>query len=150
MRNKTLVALAVAAAMLPLAIQPAMAQQSRPGGGPQAMFEQFDGNNDGVVTRDEVAAFRAERFQQADINGDGLLNREELATAQAQWRLDRLIGVLDTDGDGMISESELATRGTPSFAWADANGDGQVTREEAAQMRRGGYGGGRGGMGGNW
>lgn len=141
MRNKTLVALAVGAAMLPLAIQPAVAQQPRPGGGPQAMFEQFDGNNDGVVTRDEVAAFRAERFRQRDIDGDGLLSRDELATAQAQRRqarLDRRIEMLDTDGDGMISEAEMNTRGTPFFDRADADEDGRVTRDEAAQMRRGG------------
>lgn len=43
---------------------------------------------------------------------------------------------LDTDGNGEITPDELSARGKDKLARADANGDGQLTREEVLAAAR--------------
>ncbi len=95
-----------------------------------------DANNDGFVSRDEVAKLRrnrgAKRFMRKDLNNDGLLSRDEVPR-MPQAIFDRL----DTDKDGSLSLSELANgRGqtleekNKRFDHLDANGDGRVSKAE--------------------
>lgn len=91
-------AFAIAAAMAALVPVITLAQPFGPGGGrgpgggggtPPCMAA--DANGDGVVSADELAAFRAERRAQrpmlrADTNGDGVVSAEERAAFQGQRR----------------------------------------------------------------
>ena len=102
--------------------------------GPQAMFERFDADGDGRVTREEVEAFRSERFDEMDADGDGRVTLDEMreaAAARAAERAEERFADIDDDGDGTISKDEL----TPGpeidiFARLDQNDDGAITEDE--------------------
>ena len=109
-----------------------------------AMFERFDTDGNGEITRDEFDAARSDRFEGADTNGDGLLSTEELVQAALARhseeaiteRVERMIERLDKDGDQALSAEELpGDRSNAMFDRADADGDGIVTRAEVEDMR---------------
>ena len=117
-------------------------------GGPAMMFERFDTNGDGQITREEAEAAAAAHFTEADGNGDGQLSAEELtAAAEARRaereslrrasRIEQMIERRDTNGDGMLSLEEMtaqAGRGggmDRMFDMLDADDDGIITKAEA-------------------
>lgn len=106
------------------------------------MFETFDLNADGKITRAEVEASREARFAASDANGDGKLTEAEMraamqkrAEARADRRVKKILERADSDKDGAISLAEFNDtprhRGGKMFKRLDADGDGAVTREEA-------------------
>ena len=128
----------------------AMAEDER-GPGSQARLEAVDANQDGNVTKDEIAVHRAERFAAADANGDNLLSAEEFEAfaeaEQARRRAERRakrFAKLDANGDGVITAEEHASaadeRMARMFERVDADGDGVITeaeREAAQEKMRG-------------
>ena len=83
------------------------------------------------------------RHPQADANGDGLITREE---ARGHRRLEASFDELDTNKDGQLDAAELNARrdavraerqaeATKRWQAADKDGDGALSREEAAGMR---------------
>ncbi|MDG4648613.1 EF-hand domain-containing protein [Roseibacterium sp. SDUM158017] len=125
-------------------VLPALAQDGSLGG-PQGMFERFDLDGDGSVTRAEMEGAREARFAAADANGDGVLDREELIAAAAERTargVDRMLGRVDADGDGAISRDEMSAMqrrragGGPAamFERLDADGDGAITQAELDEM----------------
>ncbi|MFD0740344.1 hypothetical protein ACFQZQ_13750 [Lysobacter koreensis] len=134
----TLLASTIACAIAGIAVA---APQATPGGdhgaGPQRSMMKVDSNNDGVIDRAEAAAHPrlAGKFDALDKNRDGRLDRSE----RPQWKGKRghhggMAGgaQLDGDGDGRISRAEAA--GSPrigeQFAQIDGNRDGYVVRSE--------------------
>lgn len=140
------------------------------GEGPDARFEQFDADGDGLVTEAELSARRAARAAALDADADGYLSAEELTAfyqAQAAERIASMVARemarADADGDGRISAAEKMLGGEGRmaarlFERADADGDGAVSRAEFdaarvamrerfenARGRRGEERGGRGG-----
>ena len=116
-----------------LAYVPAMAQR-----GPQE-----------PMTRDAYMAQQKERFTAMDANQDGVVTKEELAARIAarmgdtppQQMVDRLFGRLDTDGDGKITAVEAEAAEAARFAKLDTDHDGTLTPEErraGMQAMRGG------------
>lgn len=108
------------------------------------MFERFDTDGDGAVTRAEIDALRMQAFESADADGDGMLNAEELAAWQDARRAERAaarmrarLDRLDSDGDGLVSAEELAASGPPAamFDRMDADGDGAITLAELNEAR---------------
>ena len=124
---------------------------ARPGGmmgHPQrlaAMVAQYDQNQDGTVTMEEIQAGRAAEFAQADSNAYGLLSLEELQVLIETKRAARhaaRFASLDTDGNGQLSVTEFqAARRAPVdrsatlFGLADANNDGVLNSEEMTQLK---------------
>ncbi|TVR97244.1 MAG: hypothetical protein EA406_10255 [Rhodospirillales bacterium] len=165
----TIAALAFAAADLAPALAQAKGYERGPG--PRQaeratmmvdrLFDRFDIDGDGTITREEFEAVHAERFDAADKDGDGQITLEEwLATRPGTgWRTDRAEAVfhrLDQAGDGVITREEFDAMASWRFDQLDLAGDGVVTRDEAteamAQMRgrmqdKRGMGPGRGMMG---
>ena len=120
--------------------------------GPDEMFERLDADGDGVITKAEVEAVRAQRGQRGgdpaqrwqhmlervDANNDGQISKDEF---QGE---DEVFDRLDGNGDGTLSQEEFvaATRrrgqggGDPGQWWqrmlerADANKDGKLSKEE--------------------
>ncbi len=108
----------------------------------QAVFDRYDRNHDGKVTRDELPD--AAIFDLFDLNRDGIITREEYtrvagggqpSAGPAGGRMvDALVRRLDANGDGKISREEAG--GAPWFDRADANGDGVIDAAELATVRR--------------
>lgn len=136
----------------------AMADDHR--GGPGPMLEELDANLDGNITKDEIAAHRAERFFSADTNGDNLVSAEEFEAfsiaereRKQQERRARHFAKLDANGDGVVTaeehEAAASKRADRRFDRIDTDGDGVITEAEreaakaAMQERRGKRGMGR-------
>ncbi|MEM9011540.1 MAG: hypothetical protein AAGE18_09955 [Pseudomonadota bacterium] len=113
-------------------------------------FEAADRDNDGRVTRAEVAAQAEARFAAADSDGDGRVAEHELAAAieerlrasvedRAAALAARMLRRGDDNDDGALDPAELsAARGFSSARWfdlADADDDGAVTRAELSELQ---------------
>ena len=122
------------------------------------MFERFDKNGDGFVSKDEFAAGRTAFFAKLDANGDGYIDQSELDKARADWRQRMnkpaqtdttqqsqndstsqhkehrgFLQRMDKDGDGKISAAEFAAAGDEMFSKLDKNGDGKLAQDEVPQ-----------------
>ena len=124
------------------------------------MFDRFDADGDGTVTKEEIAAKRTADAVALDANGDGKLSAEELVAAdmrrvqlRVEERVKARIAAQDADGDGMLSAAELAMPEMPMmmFERLDANGDGALGKDELAAAKARMQGGmmGRGERGGH-
>jgi EF hand domain-containing protein len=145
--NKTFLVSALTGVLLTSAAGVAIAQGG-PGGhhgmrGPGELFDKFDLNEDGAITREEMENARAARFSQADIDGDGLISAEEMQAKMAaniEAHQKAIFERRDTNEDGFLSAEEMqggrgGERQGRFFDRADENDDGKVTREEAEAMR---------------
>jgi Ca2+-binding EF-hand superfamily protein len=111
---------ALLSALIPVTALPALAQQQGPQGpmngqGAVMMFDRFDIDGDGVVTREEVENAPQLRFEAADADGNGTLDRDELiargtemAQARVAYGVDQMIDRADADEDGVLSAEEMA------------------------------------------
>ena len=70
------------------------------------MLAGMDGNDDGIITKDEFIAHATHRFTEADANSDGQLTEEEMDNLNSEY------GILDQD----LNEKRMILR------FRDANG----------------------------
>lgn len=127
----------------------------REGRGAEMLFETFDLDADGVITKAEIEGAAAARFAAADTDGDGNLSLEEMTAAREardqERHADRVAKRLerhDTNGDGVLSLEEATAvaktgRMEKMFDRIDADGDGTITKAEVedaqGMFRRGGH-----------
>ncbi len=113
------------------------------GGHGQNMFEMFDLNKDGEITRQEVEDARDVRFGETDTNGDGQISAEEMQAkmmARIEKHQQSMFERLDADKDGSLSAEEMqgghrGERFSRMFDRVDVNDDGKITKEEADAAR---------------
>jgi Ca2+-binding EF-hand superfamily protein len=109
MKFKTLAVLAAAAVAVPVAASaetPARGRDARI----DRLFERYDLNKDGKITRDELKQYREAQFKAADTDGNGHINSIEMAAyvkAQINQRLEARFTALDKDKNGKITLDEM-------------------------------------------
>ena len=131
----TLAISAVVAGFAGIGLLAAGAASAKPWhGGGHHMFDEADANEDGEITKEELAAHRAALFEEMDADGDGAVTPAEIEAHHEAKRAERRakhFERMDADGDGAISEAEFAAIPTPMFDKLDANEDGVLTKDEA-------------------
>ena len=121
-----------------------MDQRGMFGAGGAFDFAKVDADADGLVTSDELAAYRAAEIAAMDTDGDGFLSVEELTARAVEnmqprmaERATKQIERMDADGDGQLALSELpAPRNADRlFDRIDANDDGALSQDEIEAMK---------------
>jgi hypothetical protein len=109
----------IALVLAALLAGPAMAGDQSAKDGPHGVMR-ADTNGDGKVSRDEAAALhdkaQGEWFARTDTDKDGFLTQEEIRQARASRH---------------YSRGDMKERMDQRFKEADANGDGQISLDEA-------------------
>lgn len=130
----------------PTASQPEMPRSALPSFDPGVIFDTWDRNGDGVVTREELpdrrALFRFEEYVRRAGVEDGKLTREAFLrafqermaelTRRSAADAERLMRFYDRDGDRKLSAEELQMTQrlkTEIHRW-DRNGDGMIDLTE--------------------
>jgi Ca2+-binding EF-hand superfamily protein len=110
-----------------------------PGGHGQMLFEKFDSDGDGRVTRSELDKTRAEKLGSADGNADGQLTLEEFQVLWLEMARPMMVDRfqdLDEDGDGVVTEAEFGQPLAAMFVYLDRDDDGAITAEELRGKHR--------------
>jgi len=108
-----------------------------------AMLDRADANGDGLISRDEFSAARAEQFASRDRNGDGFIGTADFGGRAAGRRrvsqaMDTMMSQLDANGDGKVSKEEFVAGGTKLFDRVDTDKSGALDKKEveAAKANR--------------
>ena len=115
---------------------------AQPGRGMGVLRMDMDG--DGRVSREEFRPPEDPRGRgglvKADRDGDGAVSREEMDAALSERigrmreRMTAMFTAMDSDGDGLVTRNEAAHH---AFSRFDADGDGYISEDEARDRRRG-------------
>lgn len=113
------------------------------------MFEKFDANHDGKLSKDEVRSGVDKMFAEIDTNKDGFIGKEEMQAYHKSMHEQMRSGMqerwkaADKDGDGALSRAEVDGAGmkmlSRDFDKLDKNKDGKLTPDEirdGMMMRR--------------
>ncbi|OUR74245.1 hypothetical protein A9Q78_01180 [Methylophaga sp. 41_12_T18] len=108
------------------------------------LLEMADSTDDEALS--ELFSQLAENFDEADTNGDGEMSREEAMSFQGNmpppppseeespsYSLEELTEMAETTGNSEMTQ--LFAQLAENFGEADANGDGEVSREEAMNFQ---------------
>ncbi len=105
------------------------------GHGAEALFDKFDTNKDGKISKAEVDAAEADQLKKYDKDGDGTLSLSEyqaLFDDQMHEPMVRAFQAFDRDGDGKVTIDELTGRLDRLVQRLDHNNDGVIDQNELA------------------
>ncbi len=128
--------------------QGGMHGEMRGGMGPGPMFDRFDTDKDGRLSKDEMRAGIDKVFTEADTNKDGFVSKEEMTAqhkAMHQKMHERMRDKMqerwkaaDKDGDGALSKAEVDAAKmhhlSRDFDKLDKNKDGKLSSDEVRAM----------------
>lgn len=121
---------------LSLAALPALAADDHDAGGKVKLF---DTDGDGRISRAEFIAGKQDMTQRLDANRDGVITPTESSAAarpeKKHWwsRSDKREGNVngaDANGDGQVTSEEAAAHAGQMFSGLDTNADGYLTESE--------------------
>lgn len=101
----------------------------------RTMFETIDANHDGVLTQEELGAFRDHMREQRNIGDTARGQRPRGGRGMGLGIGPGMFEQADADHDGKLSQQELTAASLARFDAADANHNGTVTPEERQAMR---------------
>jgi hypothetical protein len=104
---------------------------------PAEMMERADVNGDGNISWAEMTQSREKAFTKLDRNRDGSADKKDRPTFGGA-RFDeamRTFAPADANRDGRISRSEFMNAPSPAFEAADTNNDRVVTAAEAKVLK---------------
>lgn len=134
MKLAYLFAAAFSVAALPACAQGATSQDA------SVLISEADANGDGIVSKAEFLARRAQAFQDLDADASGSLSESEFELAATQ-RVKRFSGrafsKADKDGNGVISQTEWDQNPPRAFDKLDKNSDGNLTMAERERLKKG-------------
>ncbi len=134
---KTIITLS-SAVVLSLTMGTAIAETNKA----NRFLDQFDVNQDGSISGEEVQSVLDKKFTAADTNTDGLLTQEEITVAhelEHKERAAKHFAELDTDGNGSLSLEEFQAGKPPAehgdrsegmLSRLDLDGDGMLSSIE--------------------
>lgn len=105
------------------------------------LFERFDIDNDGKITREEFDKVRGDLYAKADPNGAGSFDLTGFGAIFAEMgspRLVRMFQQLDANGDLAITAEENSAHTADMIQRLDANNDGVVTKADFKKMKKDG------------
>ena len=97
----------------------------------ERLFERFDVNEDGVITKVEIEEIRTQEFASADTDGNGEISLEEFKAeflTRSNDRMVRAFQFMDRDGDGSVTQEETDILANRMFNMLDRDGNGTVER----------------------
>jgi Ca2+-binding EF-hand superfamily protein len=104
------------------------------------LFERYDANQDGKITKDEITAARKASLTKYDADKDGQLSLDEfqgLFNEIMRYRMVRMFQKLDRDGDAKVSEAEIARRVDRMMARLDRDDNGEIDRNDLKRHHMG-------------
>lgn len=110
--------------------------------GGMRLLDNFDSNDDGKVTQDEIDNARNERFARFDTDQNGSLDLQEYQALWLDAMRERMVDrfqALDNDGDALVTNEEFLARFSKLISRLDRNDDGEITRDEMRQRHRQGH-----------
>ena len=100
------------------------------------LFERFDANQDGKITKSEIDARRKQTIGKHDADKNGNLSLDEFQgvfNEIMRHRMVRMFQRIDRDGDAKVTDKEIASRLDRMMGWLDRDADGVIKKDE---MRR--------------
>ena len=98
------------------------------------LFNKFDANEDGVITKAEYMEFIDERFDKMDTDGNGTITKEDLYDSRFYTFLPELAQAVfrdsDLDQSDTITKDEMLKAEEARFKMMDTDGDGKLTPDE--------------------
>ena len=98
------------------------------------LFNKFDEDGDGLITKEEYFDFIEYRFDQMDLDGDGIITKEELYNSRFYTYLPALAQAVfrdsDLDKSGTVTYKEMVKSEEIRFSQMDRDQDGALTPEE--------------------
>lgn len=98
------------------------------------LFDKFDSDEDGLITKEEYMDFIDERFLKMDTDRNGTITKEDLYNSRFYTFLPELAEAVfrdsDLDMDTYITKDEMIKAEEARFEKMDLNGDGKLSRDE--------------------
>ena len=105
----------------------------------EKMFDRFDTNGDGAISKIEVENVRKSEILKHDANKDGKINLQEFEALWVGYMRERMVDhfqKLDADGDAVITDEEIAKPLNKVMSWMDRNNDDKLTKDELRRKHR--------------